>query len=212
MDAKISLKEAERKALRMIQQDGLFDILLGLMLLSLVLSAFLRQTVQVPLNYIPVIAMLVLSIPAYNLAKRSITTPRLGLVGFGSQRKRKINRARWVVIGIFAATMVVYILTATKVIHFSAGTTYWFVDAVFGVAIGTFFSLLAFSWDVPRMHLYGWLLGASLPVDQILEKSVGVGFPLGQMVVGFVMLAFGLVLLYRFLRQYPLPPEDGSHG
>ncbi|TES89049.1 MAG: hypothetical protein E3J88_06580 [Anaerolineales bacterium] len=209
MSDKISLKEAERKAFRSTFQDGLNDILWGLTILSLIASAILRESVQVPLNYLPVLAVMVVGIPALYIAKRRFTAPRMGLVKFNPRRNRKIKNVRWVMIVLFVITWAVFLLPYIKLGDpVTVEGPYWLVDATFGVLIIALFSFLAFSYEQPRMHLYGLMLGISLPFDVVLEEKTGWDFQLGMLIAGCVMLVFGIVYLARFLRQYPLPVQE----
>jgi MFS family permease len=216
MSEKISLKEAEQKAFRAIFLDGLNEMLWGLIILSLVLSAILRDPVGVPLNYLPVFLVLVIGIPAQLAAKKWLVTPRMGLVMFAPRRRRKISRVRWVMIILFVITLIVFLLPfLNKGETVTVNGPYWIVDAVFGFAVIALFSFIAFSYEQPRMHLYGLLLGLSLPFDVVFEETTGLDWPLGMFVAGSVMLVVGIVIFSRFLRDYPIPEGgvyDGSNG
>ena len=82
MSEKISLKEAERKAFRSTFLDGLNDILWGLTILSLAVSAILRESIDPPWNYLPLIGVFVIGYPLYFAGKKWVVNPRMGLVRF----------------------------------------------------------------------------------------------------------------------------------
>ncbi len=212
MSEKISLKEAERKAFRATFLDGLNDILLGLMLLSLVLSSILRETIEPLLNYLPVLEVIVIGIPIFYAAKKWLVTPRIGLVKFTPHRRKKMGNVRWFLIGLFIITLIVFLL---PFINPGAPVTikgpYWLVDAVFGLFVIALFSFMAYSLEQPRMHLYGLVLGLSLPFDVVFEKTTGLDWALGLFIAGILMLVTGIVIFVRFLRDYPIP-EGGVYG
>lgn len=216
MSEKISLKEAERKAFQATFLDGLNDILLGLMILSLVLSSILRETIQPLLNYLPVLGVIVIGIPIFYAAKKWFITPRIGLVKFTPRRRKKISNVRWFLIGLFIITLIVFLLPFIN--PGSPATVkgpYWLVDAVFGLSVIALFSFMAYSLEQPRMHLYGLVLGLSLPFDVVFEKTTGLDWAVGLFVAGTVMLVTGIIIFSRFLRDHPLPEEgvyDGSNG
>jgi hypothetical protein len=216
MSEKISLKEAERKAFRATLLDGLNDMLWGVTILSLAVSAILRESIEPPWNYLPLIGVFVIGYPIYFAAKKWVVNPRMGLVKFAPSRRRKISRVRWFLIGLVVITFIVFLIPFVNPgAPVSVKGPYWLVDAMFGLAVIALFSLLAYALEQPRMYLYGVLMGLSLPFDVILEETTGWDFPLGLFPVAIVMLAVGIVSFTRFLRDHPLPEGgvyDGSNG
>jgi hypothetical protein len=95
MSTRINLKELERKAWRSVFQDGLWDIYLGFLLLTMGMGPVLPS---LDTSVIWTLAMLltfsVLAWLAFWAGKKFITTPRMGLVKFGPQRKAKLKKTR----------------------------------------------------------------------------------------------------------------------
>jgi len=216
MSEKISLKEAERKAFRATLLDGLNDMLWGLTILSLAVSAILRESIDPPWAYLPLIGVFVIGYPIYFAAKARVVNPRMGLVKFAPNRRRKISRVRWFLIGLVVITVIVFLIPFVNPgAPMTVKGPYWLVDAIFGLAVILLFSFLAYALEQPRMYLYGVLLGLSLPFDVVLEHTTGWDFPLGLFPVGIVMLVVGIVSFVRFLRDHPFPEGgvyDGSNG
>ena len=79
----INLKEIERKAFRSTFQDGLWDILLGLVFFIPAVNGLLVNN-----DYI-LIPLYIASILLFVTAKKQITIPRIGLVKFSEKRKKK---------------------------------------------------------------------------------------------------------------------------
>ena len=207
----VSLKDAEKKVVRMATNDGLWEILLGLMLLSINASALLQDLLEVPWNYIPVILVIAAGVPAFRAAKKSLILPRIGQVTFSRERRLKVKKVKTVLIGLVLFTWLILLIPVVPGVV--TGTTtlpYWFMDAVFGLLVFKFFVLLSSAFEAPRMIFYGLLFGLSLPVDVILQAEFGVQFPVFKVLAGLVITACGVLTLLRFLRRYPMPVDSPS--
>ena len=113
MSQQISLKDLERRAFRSTFQDGLWDIFLGLLLLNMGGGTLLGGS-----GISPVWSMVALTAFAgavllfFWAGKKFFTTPRLGSVEFGPQRKSKLKRVR--VVLFLSVLMVTEILPRTE--------------------------------------------------------------------------------------------------
>ena len=94
MSRELNLKEIERKAWRSTYQDGLLDITLGVILLSMGLSAWLdRAAPKSLLSDLSYGLLLAVGVLVYVLGKRWITIPRIGLVNFGPRGRARHRRS-----------------------------------------------------------------------------------------------------------------------
>jgi len=210
MSQQMSLKEAERKAFRSTYQDGLTDILWGLYLLLGNSSAIILANLGVEglKKYIPMFTFLVVGGAGFWAAKKYITTPRIGLVKFGPKRRKKMNRMRIVLAIAVVATFVLLLLTILGLFN-PAGWEWpgWTVDVGFGVFVIFVCSYIAYTTDYPRLYLYGWLMGLSIPASVLLEEYAGITFPIAWVISGSIILVIGIITFIRFLRDYPLPTD-----
>ena len=203
-----SLTDAEKSAVRMATSDGLWEILLGITLISFVASDLLREILGVPLNYLPVLLVMVIGIPAMQYAKKTLITPRVGHVEFRSQRRAEFRFVKY-----FLAALVILTLSLWLIPMFSRSLSgesdlpYWFVDAAVGFLLFLFFIVLSNATESPRLIVYGFLMGLSLPADVILEESWGINFPVFTLIAGLVMTVWGSATLIRFLNKYQPPDE-----
>ena len=209
MSGFVNFEDAEKKAVRMATNDGLWEILLGLMLLSFTASAVLHDIWGVPWNYIPLILVMVTGIPLMRAAKKSLIMPRIGQVEFSQGRKTKFKKVNAFLIVLVVLTWIVFLgpVISTSIVQ-EASLPYWFVDAVFGLLIFIFFVVLSYAFETPRMIIYGLLFGISLPADIILNEKWGIEFPVFNFIAGLVVVTWGVVTLIRFLKRYPLPDEQ----
>ncbi|MDH4136914.1 MAG: hypothetical protein OEW09_09420 [Anaerolineae bacterium] len=208
MSHTINLKELERKAFRSTFQDGLWDMYLGFLLLTMGMGPVLPAlNTSVMWTLVILLMLSVLAWLAFWAGKKFITTPRMGLVKFGPQRKAKLKKTRAVLFLSALLGVIMFVLRATWNIEWAAIPIPAYVWAVQAIVV---FGLGAYFLDVSRFYAYGVLYAIPVPVGIVLLQNTGLpGFmflPFG--VSGVVMVLIGAVLFSRFLRDYPLLPEE----
>jgi hypothetical protein len=210
----MGLKEAERKAFRLAMfQDGWWDIYLGCCLIMMSFYSVLRSVLGPALNLLLLACVLVILLIGVYAAKKTITVPRVGLVRFGPTQKAKIKKLQAITLILVLATFVFLILVVTQTITEPAwgAAPNWIwdfdVDILFTVIIIGFFGLIAYALGIPRLHLYGWLLGLGMLASTILDVYAGFTFHFPQAISGGIILLIGVALFIRFLHDYPMPTE-----
>ena len=79
----INLKEIEKKSFIMSHhEDGLLDILLGVMFFSWAINIILRSN-----DYLHAI-ILMIGMLVFGITKKRVVQPRIGMVKFGKERKK----------------------------------------------------------------------------------------------------------------------------
>jgi len=215
MSEKINLKELERKAFRSTFQDGLWDIFLGFLLLNMGGSTLLGGSEMSPLW-----SMIVLTVFAgvvlllFWAGKKFITTPRIGSVKFGAQRKSKLKSVRLV---LFMSVLVGALMSIWGVGSRVAGVPYLIAQVplpayVWAVQCVVVFSLAAYFMDVTRFYFYGVLYALPFPLGILLAENTDLAGASSMAITfgasGAVMVLVGAVLFARFLRRYPLPKDS----
>jgi len=215
MSHNISLKEAQRKAFRLATfQDGCWDIFLACFLIMMSFYPVLRNVLGPALNLLLLICVLAILLIGIYVARKYITVPRAGLVKFGPTQKEKIKKLQAITLIFVLAPFVFWILGVTHVITEPDWGTApdWMrdfdVDILFTAITIGFFGLIAYALGVPRLHLYGWLLGLGNLVSTILEVYEGFTFHFPLVMSGGIILLIGVALFIRFLRDYPIPTEE----
>jgi hypothetical protein len=217
MSQPINLKEIEARAWRSFFQDGLWDIYLGLLLLSMAVTAWL-ESLGMPESRAMVIlvGLQVLSVVILWAGKRFITVPRIGRVKFGPRRK---VRLAWttIILAVSALVGAAVMLVALLVLGsppawFNAKLFFpaaWVVNAL------VVFSLGAYFLDFNRLYLIGVLYAIAIPFDVVLNKMVDA--EVSYIAFGtpaLVILVMGVIVLARFLRDYAVlaggPPVKGT--
>ncbi len=211
MSTKINLKELERKAWTSYFQDGLWDIFLGLLLLAMAIGALLSD-IGVPEAWPMAIyvTLMVLSMLVLWAGKRFITLPRMGRVTFGPKRKTKLNWVRVVLLlSVLVGAGVSVAGLAVRGNRPEWLNTTFFFPAAWVVNAMLVFSLGAYILEFDRLYLIGVLYALPVPLDILFHKFASMDltfFAIG--VPAMVILLMGTVVLVRFLRDYPLLPEE----
>ncbi len=215
MSQNITLKEAQRRAFRLATfQDGLWDIFLGCSLIMMSFYSLLRSALGPALNLLLLLGVLVILLVGVFVTKRSISIPRAGLVRFGPAQKATIKKLQVMTLVFFLGTFTFWILVVTQTIQQPdwSSAPDWLrdldVDILFTALTIAFFGLVAHVLGIPRLHLYGWLLGLGNLLSTILDLFHGFSFHLPMLIAGATILLVGVVLVIRFVRRYPIPEEE----
>jgi len=211
MSTKINLKELELKAWTSYFQDGLWDIFLGLLLLAMAVWALLSDVgFSESLGMAIFIGLEVLAMLVLWAGKKIITVPRMGRVKFGPKRKAKLNWVRVVLLlsvlvgaGVFVAGLAIRGNLSERL------NAAFFFPAAWIVNVIVVFSLGAYFLDFNRLYLIGVMYALPVPLDILFRKVADIDLSfIAFGVPAIVILIVGSVMLVRFLRDYPLLPEE----
>ena len=201
MAASQGLKELERRVWLRTFEHGLWDVAIGLLLLSFgvgILSEFYwLSAIVVPVG-----------LPVMRDLARRIIAPRIGHATFRGRRKRSLVHVQLVLAGLAVMGLAMFLFTGFATRDTAPDWAIW-VRSHFVVVIGLIWggALGVAGWaaDFPRLYGYaGILFGALLAVD-----LVPTGYHLGHalIAVGGLIASVGVALFVRFVRRYPRHPE-----
>jgi len=194
MTNNIDLKNIEKDAYcKSNVQDGLFDIMLGMVFFvpTLLERLHLGDNYMIPIYGV----MLIL----FSFLRRKITVPRVGKVKFGPERKKKLK----VVSIVLAASVAVLI----GVIRMKSGAGFGAImplSLIIVVAnIIIIFSFMAYFMNNIRFYFYGILLGITIPLARYLEVTGVVrDRHIFMLLASGIILLTGIVTFVRFLKSY----------
>lgn len=195
----VNLKQLERKTWQSLQQDGLTDVFLGLVLLSGWVSSLAGSDL---LHLVLMFATLIV----FALGKRFVTVPRMGLVEFGADRKAKNRKVAALLFFVVLLGVALYIVAVTNIEVLG-----WRPDRGSLTTLGlslvilVIFGGIAYWMDFPRMMLLGLAFAAALAGSRLLDSHITF------LIAGVLVLGWGLALLVSFIRRYPLPRRAGCH-
>lgn len=197
MNARVDLKEIEKRAWKSYFADGFWDIFIGLMMLALGLGILTDISV---LGYC-IMGLAVLINP---VGKRLITYPRIGHVKFGIMREKKRLKIMIVIALSLGLGIMGWILG-----DIGMSPDEDIPEAIMGLAFGmlflTIFSSMAYFMDFPRLYIYAVLFGLAMGINEGINTGPG-----AVMLVSFgsaVMLT-GIYLAIKFARRFPRLVED----
>ncbi len=202
MTQTINLKELEKNAYRDSQQDGLMELMMGLILMAF--GGFFYSTV-----FVFYILLILFSGRIVESIRKRYTYPRIGFVKF-PQENHKHNLT-----GVFLFEFAVIVIIFTLISLFGDVTDYsqWvkWSPLFFGmILVGPFAHVASKSGNV-RYTGYA-ILSVILGVFfSLIEFGSGcTGLILYLVFIGGFLVLCGLVIFIRFLRKYPLPVKEVS--
>lgn len=194
MNENIDLNQIEKQAYLSYHQDGILDICIGSALVNLWLVIWL-----LPEFWYFIVGGLIVWVTVYTGAKKAFTVPRMGYVEFSSIRRRRIQNILLVGVLILVCSNILAILA---IIHPPLGILIFeslYTILLIGI-IGTLIvGFIGHMLNMRRFYSYGAVFFAT-SIFTFFVPSVLI---LPLIVLSIVILTFGLVLLYRFLRKYP---------
>jgi hypothetical protein len=193
-------RKLEQKAYLSYHQDGLLDLLIAAVILSLGINEAMDTSIGAFIGILLCIT--------YVPLKRQITFPRLGYVKFNVNRGGvNLQLARVVVTGIL-----VLLLVGTMLLLRAEDS--WALPLILAIRKGPLllyaligfigFGLAGLLIGLRRLLFYAVLSLVLMVGGHLLNQPLLV--PL--LVLGFAILAIGAVLLVSFLRRYPIAEEE----
>lgn len=212
MSKNLDLKALERKAWRSVFQDGLWDIYLGIILLSFAVSAWLdKKPIDDDLRMGGYIGVMVFGMIVLVVGKRFITIPRIGKVKFGAERQK---RRKVVQLALFISVLLGLILWWLSAVVFSGEIevpTKWMFPAFWVLNALLVFGAAAYFLEYERLYIIGFLYAMVLPLDVLVKQVAKIDLDVYIfLTAGLIVLVMGVIYLLRFLRDYQ--PVDLSQG
>ena len=172
-------KQVEQRTIQLINfEDGLWDLMLGLIFMALAVYPLTRQWLGPEWNLVLFLVLLAVIVVVQQLLRREVSGPRIGHV---VPRRTPKSRLVWVVLVLMvAATLVLVLVTLLQ--PAGPGSTLesqsvkprsYTVEYVVLLALVALFSLMAYLFNVPRLYLYGWLIGLGNLGSVILSHQAG---------------------------------------
>jgi hypothetical protein len=210
-----SLSGARKRTARLTNfEDGLWDLLLGMIFVLLAVYPVTRDRLGAVGNAVLIIGGMLLLAVLQALLRKRVSTPRLGWV-----KGRRSPAKAWllgITIALFGLTCLLFVLTLLfpgRMGRLIAGfgpqwlSTY-LIEIIVLLVLVCLFSAMGFLFGVPRLYGYGWLLGGANLASAAIYGGAARGFNLPLAAAAGLILSIGLILLIRFLRRYPVRTLD----
>lgn len=210
------LEELEKQAFRRFYDDGLLDLLLGLMMVGMSLGYYVQEWLDSEVAGLSaMLGVAVVLVATLKVSRTRLLDSRLGRFTPADRRRRKIRRTRLALLGSAALGVIAFALGAVGQSDGQSMASVevllpllWFVNAT--VVLG----ITAYLLDVPRFALYGILFGLVGPLQIWPDVlwDVRVPPPLAFGLPAMPIIAIGLWRLMRFLRDYPVQRRQDAVG
>ena len=194
MSLKLNLKEIEKKVWQLNFQDGITDITIALVLIITTICQIFNE-LRFSLYLLYIVPVLFSTI-----AKKHITSPRIGLVKFSKNRNKKRHLLS---LTITAFLFVMLIFTITGSLNILQPAT----PVILGFIILTICSVIAFVLNYNRMYIYGILITFSFTLSELAIHKTGLisNGAFAWLISGVIILSVGIFYLILFLKKYPKP-------
>lgn len=213
------LRALERRAFSRFYEDGLFDLLLGLLLVIMAVSAVVQDwSGSEPATMAFMAVASIVAVVGFMVVRERRVRPRLGEFKPAPARQRRITLTRLVLLASCMLGLAAF--GAGSVMHGSGvppASVEVILPVVFFVNATLVLAIMAYLLDVPRFALYGVLLGLVGPLmiwpsvvwDLRMPPALAFAIP------ALPILVIGVWKLVRFVRTYPVihdPAEDDCLG
>jgi len=202
----LNLRAIESRSWKARQQDGLFDIYFGGLMLAISLSALVEALGAAPV--VRLITLMVLQFSTaggFALAKRRYATPRVGAVKFGSNRVRR-SRVLAIALGfcvLVTAALVVWTAFGGSPLNLRLGR--YALPTVVTLVVGIPLTAIAIFLEFGRILLHAALFAAATFALAASGQSFMAPIPgaIAFGVSGSISAAIGAVIFIRFVRRVP---------
>jgi hypothetical protein len=206
-----SLSEVQKRTARLLSfEDGLWDLLLGTMTMLLAIYPITREWLGPERNLAFFLGLLLLAVGIFFLLRRKISTPRLGHVRtLVTPALKGVLAVTIVLVGLTIGLVILTLVgpgsspESAPAVSLAKARSYMVEILALLFEVGVF-SAMGYLFGVPRLFLYGWLLGGSYLLSVILDRGGPEVFNLPLGIASGVILLIGASLLVRMLRRYPV--------
>ena len=205
MEKNINLKEIEKKTWTSYFEDGLWDVFMGCYVLMFAIAPLLSERLGdfwSSFVFLPFWAFVYLGIW---LIRKYIVRPRMGVVTFGQQRKKRLLKYNIIVFVVSLVSLILGIISFGNIelpgeIHIIR----------FSIIVLTVSCLSAYFLDLRRLYFYGVLFVLSFFVGEWLYTNLNIphhGYPVAFGTTAGIIILVGLTKFIGFLRKYPSQEE-----
>jgi hypothetical protein len=211
--SKLNLRDIESRSWKARQQDGLFDMYLGALMLAISISALVEALGAAPVvRLITLIVLQFSSAGGFALAKRRYATPRVGAVKFGASRVRR-SRVLQAALGfcvLVTAVLVVWTAFGPSPLNLRLGR--YALPTVVTLVVGIPLTAIAIVLEFGRVLLHAALFAGATFALAASGQSFMAPIPgaIAFGASGAISTAIGAAIFGRFVRRVPCHPMEAT--
>lgn len=202
MNTTVQLSDTKKKLYKTLSMDGIGDITIGFLLMCLGGQFYLDSPAF--------LFFMIMAGPVAVMLKKKITYPRIGYYKFTPGNTSGGNSAGKTALLFCLIGMIAAGIAKAVGISFPDIIEQHLVISI-GVVLSVFASLIAYKTGIRRVYLYalaGLLIFIDLHFSGLLHSTdkVSLLHALGiySFILGIVVTVTGIILLIRFIRNYPI--------
>lgn len=213
--SKLNLRDIESRSWKARQQDGLFDMYLGALMLAISISALVEAFGAAPIFRLITLVVLQFSAAAgFAFARRHVATPRIGAVKFGADRTQRL---RVLCVALFVcvlvtATLVVLTAVGRSPLGIFTGLDSYALPTTVSLVVGIPLTAIAISLQFARIMVHTALFVAA--TFSLAASAHGFMDPTAGAIAfgtsGAISTAIGAVIFGRFVRRVPCHPMEAT--
>jgi hypothetical protein len=214
MSEGIDIRQVQRRVFQLMSfEDGLWDLLMGIIIMFLAIYPVTRERIGPEWNLLLFISLLAVVVVIHLVARYFVSMPR---VGYAKLHQSPLIRILVIVtIVLFLITIGLVALTffgpgrlpAPNVTAEASHNRSYLVEFITLVFMGGLFTAMGYLFGVTRLYFYGWMIGLAYLASVYMVHQAGWVFLFPLAVAAGIILLIGLVLLLRFLERYPVHRE-----
>jgi len=206
------LRQIQRRIIQLTSfEDGLWDLLLGFIFMSLAIYPVTRELLGPVWNLVLNLSLLAVMVVGQLVVRHFVSAPRIGYVRGRRSPKLRLLVIFTVVMVLITFGLVVLTLlspaSVTSVLAEASPGRSYVVELIVLLVMGVLFSAMGYVFGVTRLYFYGWMLGLANLASIYMEHNAGWTFLIPLAIAAGIIILIGIVLLLRFLRKYPLRGE-----
>jgi len=206
----IDLNNVEKNILKMGHQHGLYDMMIGFIVVGMAFGPIFRENLPSPYRYFlwPLILVVIACLLIFIIFKY-IIQPRTGIFKPGPSLKstgKKLLIVTTVQFIIHLIFIILFVIGNNPGIHIE-GIPFVLIIGLFFIPL---FVILAFLLKYPRLYFIGMLIWLTIFINELMYDVIDyrIRWPISYGIPGAIIFFIGLVIFIRFLRRYPLPKKE----
>ncbi|NHJ22933.1 MAG: hypothetical protein EAX89_00040 [Candidatus Lokiarchaeota archaeon] len=210
MSNNIELKVLEKKAWRTTFDDGIFDIYMGILIISIGFGISFYDYLPFPINILIGPIIIGLGLAFFILSKKYLIQPRIGIVKFG--RKRKVRKLKTMIIisinVVFLFT--IFLLNLSGIFQYLMIPPFLYTLFTELLVLTLPLCLVAYFLQYNRLYFIAILMGISFSLADASSIFIPIpfNFLITYLLIGGLIIGMGLFYFIRFLHRYPLTKRE----
>ncbi len=210
MSNNIELKVLEKKAWRTTFDDGIFDIYMGILIISFGPSISFYDYLPFPINMLIGPIIIGLGLAFFILSKKYLIQPRIGIVKFG--RKRKVRKLKTLIIISINVVLlfVIFLFNLSGIFQYLMIPPFLYTLFAELLFLTLPLCLVAYFLQYNRLYFIAILMGISFSLAEASSIFIPIPFNffVTYLLIGGLIIGMGLFYFIRFLHRYPLTKRE----